>query len=168
MKAVSAKFQLKTAAQADTCFQCHKDRRAQMYRSAHMPIREGKVVCTDCHNPHGSSGPSLLKTDTVNETCYKCHAEKRGPFLFEHLPVRENCMNCHDPHGSVNEASLKMSRPRLCLECHGAGHGQIARPNGQAPNNVSNTMAYAAGRACNNCHQQIHGSNSPAGAFLHR
>jgi DmsE family decaheme c-type cytochrome len=168
MKAVSAKFQLKTAAQVDTCFQCHKDRRAQMYRSAHMPIREGKVVCTDCHNPHGSSGPSLLKTDTVNDTCYKCHAEKRGPFLFEHLPVRENCMNCHDPHGSVNEASLKMSRPRLCLECHGGGHGQYSRPGGQPPAGGGNTMVYAVGRACNNCHQQIHGSNSPAGAFLHR
>ena len=38
--------------------------------------------------------------NSVNETCYTCHAEKRGPFLFEHAPVRENCLNCHDPHGS--------------------------------------------------------------------
>ena len=86
-----------------------------------MPLREGKMVCSDCHNPHGSTTEALLKTDLINDTCYKCHAEKRGPFLFEHLPVRENCASCHDPHGSVNEFMLKMSRPRLCAECHGIG-----------------------------------------------
>ena len=54
MKSVSRKNQLKTAWEPDTCFQCHKDRRAQMFRSSHMPMREGKIVCSDCHNPHGS------------------------------------------------------------------------------------------------------------------
>ena len=108
MKAVSARFQLKTAFQPDTCFQCHKDLRAKMFMSAHMPMGEGKIVCSDCHNPHGSFTEAMLRTDTINDTCYKCHAEKRGPFLFEHAPVRENCLNCHDPHGSVNEYLLKM------------------------------------------------------------
>ena len=126
MTNVSARFALKTAFQPDTCFQCHKDRRAQMFRSSHMPMREGKIVCSDCHNPHGSFTEAMLRTNTINETCYKCHAEKRGPFLFEHMPVRENCDNCHDPHGSINEASLKMSRPRLCFECHTIGpHGTL-------------------------------------------
>ena len=114
MKSVSAKYQLKTAFQPETCFQCHKDRRAQMFRSSHMPMREGKIVCSDCHNPHGSVTEKLIRENSVNDNCYKCHAEKRGPFLFEHAPVRENCLNCHDPHGSINEFSLKMSRPRLC------------------------------------------------------
>ena len=54
MKQVSRKFQLRTAFQPDTCFQCHKDRRAQMFRASHMPLREGKISCSDCHNPHGS------------------------------------------------------------------------------------------------------------------
>ena len=152
------KNQLKTEFQPETCFQCHKDRRAQMWRSSHMPIREGKIVCSDCHNPHGTPNPSLLRTATVNDTCYKCHAEKRGPFLFEHAPVRENCLNCHDPHGTINEYSLKMQRPRLCTTCHGFGHSQNAGPAGFAQ----------VGRACNNCHTQVHGSNSPSGAMLHR
>ena len=108
MKSVSRKNQLKTAWEPDTCFQCHKDRRAQMFRSSHMPMREGKIVCSDCHNPHGSFTESLLKKDSINDVCYTCHAEKRGPFLFEHEPVRENCDNCHDPHGSMNEYSLKL------------------------------------------------------------
>ncbi len=122
MKSVSRKNQLKTAFEPDTCFQCHKDRRAQMFRSSHMPLREGKIVCSDCHNPHGSFTEALLKKDSINDVCYTCHAEKRGPFLFEHEPVRENCDNCHDPHGSINEYSLKLSRPRLCFECHNVGH----------------------------------------------
>ena len=158
MKQVSRKFQLKTAFEPDTCFQCHKDRRAQMFRSSHMPLREGKMVCSNCHNPHGSFTEALLKKDSINDTCYTCHAEKRGPFLFEHLPVRENCDNCHDPHGSVNEFSLKLSRPRLCFECHQAGHGQNAGIN------QGTTM----GRSCQNCHTYVHGSNSPAGGALQR
>jgi len=161
MTNVSARFALKTAFQPDTCFQCHKDRRAQMFRSSHMPVREGKIVCSDCHNPHGSFTEAMLRTNTINETCYKCHAEKRGPFLFEHMPVRENCDNCHDPHGSINEASLKMSRPRLCFECHTIGpHGALGTTGPFSDLTMS--------RACNNCHTMIHGSNSPAGGALQR
>jgi DmsE family decaheme c-type cytochrome len=159
MKNVSRKNQLKTAFEPDTCFQCHKDRRAQMFRSSHMPMREGKIVCSDCHNPHGSFTEALLKKDSINDTCYTCHAEKRGPFLFEHMPVRENCDNCHDPHGTVNEFSLKLSRPRLCLECHSIGsHSVLAGPF------AVTTMS----RACQNCHTQIHGSNKPAGGAFQR
>jgi DmsE family decaheme c-type cytochrome len=158
MKAVSRKNQLKTAFEPDTCFQCHKDRRAQMFRSSHMPMREGKMVCSNCHNPHGSFTETLLRGDSINDVCYKCHAEKRGPFLFEHQPVRENCLNCHDPHGTVNEFSLKLSRPRLCFECHGFGHAQSSGVN------AIQTM----GRQCQNCHTAVHGSNSPGGFYLQR
>ena len=159
MQQVSRKAALKTVVEMDTCFQCHKDRRAQIFRSSHMPMREGKMTCTNCHNPHGSATEAMLKENSINDTCYKCHAEKRGPFLFEHAPVRENCLSCHDPHGSSNEYLLKVSRPRLCAECHGMGHGSQA--NG--PRTVE-----TFGRACQNCHTQVHGSNSPSGALLHR
>ncbi len=157
MKRVSDKYQLKTAFQPDTCFQCHKDRRAQMLRTSHMPVREGKIVCSDCHNPHGSATEAMLRANSINDNCYQCHAEKRGPFLFEHTPVRESCVNCHQPHGSVNEYLLKVSRPRLCFECHTLGHG-LAGPNSK----------YSFSRACNNCHTEVHGTNSPSGALLHR
>jgi len=158
MANVSARFALKTPFQPDTCFQCHKDKRAQILRAAHMPIREGKITCSDCHNPHGSFTEAMLRTDSINDTCYKCHAEKRGPFLFEHAPVRENCLNCHDPHGSINEYMLKMSRPRLCYQCHTIAHGVTAGVNSQ----------FTMGRSCQNCHTQVHGSNSPSGGAFHR
>jgi len=160
MRNVSLKKNLKTAWEPDTCFQCHKNRRAQLYRTSHMPLREGKMVCGDCHNPHGSFTEAMLRENSINDNCYKCHAEKRGPFLFEHLPVRENCDNCHDPHGSINEHMLKITAPRLCGECHTFDHGpQIAA----GPNVVQ-----GFGRACLNCHTQVHGSNSPSGALFLR
>lgn len=156
MRNVSRKAQLKTEFQPDTCFQCHKDIQARMARSEHMPVREGKVTCTNCHNPHGSYSESLLKKATVNETCFQCHAEKRGPFLFEHPPVVENCLNCHDPHGSMNLSMLVEPRPRLCQRCHNAATRHPANPR--------NPMAIQAmNSGCVNCHSQFHGSNSPGG-----
>jgi len=121
-----------------------------------MPVREGKVVCTDCHNPHGSYAETLLKKATVNETCFQCHADKRGPFLWEHAPVTESCLNCHDPHGSFNANMLKVSRPRLCQRCHNAATRHPANPR-----NPMQMQAINSG--CVNCHSQIHGSNSPGG-----
>jgi DmsE family decaheme c-type cytochrome len=171
MKNVSRKFQLKTEFQPDTCYQCHQNKRAQMYRTSHMPVvesgavdtaaRVGKMVCTSCHNPHGSYSESLLKKATVNEVCFQCHAEKRGPFLWEHPPVTENCLNCHDPHGSNNDFLLKISRPRLCQQCHSGGQ------HNSNPRNPAVTL-YAQGRECQNCHSNHHGSNNPAGARFMR
>ena len=160
MRNVTPKYQLAMLTEMDTCFQCHKNKRAQIWRSSHMPVREGKMTCSSCHNPHGSFGEALLKTATVNDTCYKCHAEKRGPFLWEHPPVREDCLNCHDPHGSINDAMLKVSRPSLCQQCHSAA---------DHPGNPANPRAiYAIAGACSNCHVKVHGSNSPAGSQLVR
>ena len=160
MKNVSRKNNLKRKIVMDTCFQCHKLKRAQIQYSSHMPIREGKLTCTDCHNPHGSITENLIREASVNENCYKCHAEKRGPFLWEHEPVRENCLNCHVPHGSNYENLLKVARPRLCHECHSFAHGTggFGTP----------TTAYVLGRACGNCHSNIHGSNHPNGMFFLR
>jgi DmsE family decaheme c-type cytochrome len=161
MDKVSPRHQLIKATEAETCTQCHKDRKAQLWRSSHMPVREGKLTCTSCHNPHGTANEKLLKEATVNETCYTCHADKRGPYLFEHAPARDNCLSCHEPHGSIHEKLLTVSRPRLCQQCH-SEKDHPSEPHG--PREL-----FAFNRGCANCHGGMqHGSNSPSGAQLHR
>jgi len=158
-------------AQPDTCFKCHSEQRSDSYQFSHHPIREGKVVCSDCHNPHGSAGPKLLKEVRVTEVCYNCHTEKRGPFLWEHQPVREDCTNCHTPHGSQNARLLKEKMPFLCYDCHTAikGDDMGSYPVGRNQMPSHGTFQYLSGaRACINCHSQIHGSNSPVGASFMR
>ncbi|HEV8307198.1 MAG TPA: DmsE family decaheme c-type cytochrome [Methylomirabilota bacterium] len=158
MEDVSPKFQLAKATEIETCGQCHLERRAQQMRSSHMPLREGKMTCTSCHNPHGSVTPTLLKENSVNDTCFTCHAEKRGPFLWEHAPVTESCTNCHDPHGSNHENMLKVAKPRLCQQCH-VETRHPTRPYGTDPG----SLKFVLGRACASCHVNIHGSNHPSG-----
>jgi DmsE family decaheme c-type cytochrome len=171
---------LSKATQPEVCFACHKEQRAQEHRISHHPIGEGKVVCSDCHNPHGSTGPKLLVKNNVNETCFTCHAEKRGPFLWEHGPVIDNCTNCHTPHGSTNTPLLKTRVPFLCQECHTGDHGSginsganlpngnVTTVNGAQPVGSQSPRAQTNARACLNCHVLIHGSNHPAGAKFQR
>lgn len=150
----------------DVCTKCHKSQRARLERSAHMPLREQKVTCMDCHNPHGGIGPGLLKTASVNEACYQCHTEKRGPNLFEHPPVRENCANCHEPHGSNNARLLVKRLPYLCQECHSIRQHPGTLYDGSDLDNPA--IRQMRGKACTNCHSMIHGSNHPSGARLQR
>jgi DmsE family decaheme c-type cytochrome len=152
----------------ETCFQCHKVQRAQFQERSHMPLLEGKITCVDCHNPHGSTTAPLLKADSVNEVCYSCHADKRGPFLFEHAPVRENCLNCHSPHGSNFEALLTTPRPVLCQQCHSQnGHPAQLLTRGNLPMGPMPDPRLIA-TSCQTCHVNIHGSNDPSGARFER
>lgn len=169
MQNKSASSNLKLATVRETCGTCHTKQRNAALKPSHMPLGENKLECTNCHNPHGSPNPKLLLATSTNETCYSCHAEKRGPFLFEHPPAAENCANCHDPHGTSHEKMLKVSRPRLCQQCHQpTGHPQTARtvqtsPTTGAPIVPTADIQFLKNRECSNCHFNIHGSNHPAG-----
>ena len=152
--------------QTDVCVTCHKGRRAELLRPSTHPMREGEMSCSDCHAPHGGTGPKLLVKDTINETCYTCHAEKRGPFLWEHAPVREDCSLCHKSHGSVNAALLKSRQPWLCQQCHmAAQHPSTAYSGTGLPGATKPSGAQQLlGKSCANCHPQVHGTNHPSGA----
>ena len=162
---------LAKATQFEVCFACHKDKRAEANRPSHHPVLEGKVSCSDCHNAHGSVGPSMVKRDNVRDTCFQCHAEKRGPFVHNHQPATEACTICHNPHGTVAESMLKVRPPFLCHECHTPHGGFIPQIIGSqvtglkptTPNGLGKgTTNVTQGRACMNCHTEVHGSNNPS------
>ena len=176
----SIRAQLKTQLDPETCAACHKPERSKLMRNSHHPVREGKMSCASCHNPHDGARPKMLLADSVNELCYKCHAEKRGPFLFEHAPVREDCAVCHDPHGTNHKRLLVQKLPNLCWNCHltGSGHfgsgdnlstelGARIAPTG-APSGYPTANSRFVEKSCKNCHVNVHGSNSPSGAYFVR
>lgn len=159
--------QLKEARATETCAGCHPAVRAQTMRQSHHPVREGKMDCGSCHNPHGAR-PKMILANSTNELCYQCHAEKRGPFLWEHAPVRENCTLCHAAHGSNHDNLLVAKQPFLCQRCHlntrhpGTLYDGRNFIGGPSPSNR------AVGNSCSNCHSMVHGSNHPSGPYLGR
>ena len=168
-KPASPQHQLVKATQTQLCATCHRAQVAKTERAvAHMPVREGKMSCTSCHNPHGSitNVKALKSGSSVGEMCTTCHAEMRGPVLWEHAPVRESCTTCHDPHGSSNDRMLTVRMPMLCQRCHVATrHPSSIYDKDEITVNKSNRMF---GRSCVNCHSNIHGSNHPSGQFYMR
>lgn len=156
----SENSQLKTAVITDTCAPCHQLIKSQIQRNSHHPIREGLMTCASCHNPHGTTTPAMITAMSVNVQCYTCHTEKRGPFLWEHPPVKEDCLNCHSPHGSNIEKLLVEKRPWLCQSCHLDTRHPGTLYDGSSGSLASNREF---SRSCSNCHLTVHGSNHPSG-----
>jgi DmsE family decaheme c-type cytochrome len=158
--------------QADLCYECHPNVRAQFSMPFKHRVNEGFMTCSDCHNPHGTNTPTwraaggrprMVDQGLNNEQpCLKCHTDKRGPFAFEHAALRvDGCETCHIPHGSANARLLK--RPAtfpLCLECHNGtpGFGRVTN-DGIPRQSASHNMADPRYHNCTSCHVRIHGSN---------
>ena len=123
-----------------------RGRESQFLKPYSHPVRQGKLGCSDCHAPHGTTAEKQLVRSTLNETCYECHAEKRGPMLWEHEPVTEDCASCHAPHGSIHPGMVKQRGPILCQSCHSQqGHPSLAYgpsglPGGSAPATASRSV----------------------------
>ena len=162
------------------CTACHSNTWAQFNRpfghtvvnaSGGNGTRRGHgMVCTDCHTPHGgvifqSVAARSFRALGANEPgCFRCHGDKRGPFVYEHAPMRtEGCAACHEPHNSSNPRMLNRPQVHLtCLECH-SNIGQITPtpspdlPLGGVPpgfHDLSNPRF----RQCTICHVKVHGS----------
>ncbi len=146
------------------CAGCHPSVWAGFQRPHSHRLPEGAMSCVDCHNPHGSFFPRMQRAASANEPgCLKCHGDKRGPFAFEHAPVRlEGCTACHQPHGSANPRMLTRHEVRLqCLECHSnlpLPTPQGAVIGGTIPPGLHNLNSPRF-RNCTLCHVKVHGSH---------
>jgi len=149
------------------CVGCHQAAWAEFQRPHRHKVPEGAMTCTDCHNPHGGTNRTMQLNAGMKEPgCYQCHTDKRGPFTFEHAPVRtDGCSACHQPHGSANPRMLTRAEVRYqCLECHsnvGAASGQQAAVSGGLGGipPAIHDLRSPRFRNCTVCHIKIHGSH---------
>jgi DmsE family decaheme c-type cytochrome len=143
------------------CEGCHLTVAGQFQKPFHHKVPEGAMSCVDCHNPHGSIRHAMTQSFGANEPgCLNCHGDKRGPFTFEHGPVRfEGCSTCHAAHGSANPRMLE--RPvvqQVRLECH------ANLPNLNTKGTIGvvppafHDLLSPRYQNCTVCHQKIHGS----------
>ncbi len=165
----------------DLCYSCHNDVKAKMYYPTHHPVKEGKMVCSDCHSNHGSMLNNLKTEERLNDLCLNCHTKYQGPFTFEHSPVVEDCTICHDAHGTIANNLLKRNEPFLCLQCHDLHfHTGISSANTYGlpylnpTTNANNTYQVLEGSKnprttqlfmgtkCTTCHPSVHGSELPS------
>jgi len=184
--------QLLVEKEIDLCASCHTSQKAKMYYMSHHPLKEGKMTCDSCHEPHGTQNGAdgMLKTEErLNDLCLKCHTRYQGPFVFEHAPVSESCLECHEPHGTVANNLLKQNEPFLCLQCH-EGHfhanrtgtvssepiteyapgkpinGTLDAYNDLEQHDIQGNSQHDWSRGmltkCTTCHQSIHGSDLPS------
>ncbi len=155
----------------DACKRCHADVRAEFQLPSHHPVREGKMSCVSCHDPHAATEYELKTHQRVNDLCSTCHQDKEGPFIFEHEPVEESCLICHKAHGTVANNLLVANEPMLCLQCHEFHfHAGLASPDG--PLDVAGTTyqnpagIHSINRSfstkCTQCHPRVHGSDLPS------
>jgi len=122
--------------------------------SVDLPLVQGELQCTSCHDPHSDIIPPFLrKTTQYGALCTTCHlpsgqnwdwassshalstATPNGADPWpERKPgwkgqnVSENaCMNCHTPHNAATPARLiKDLEEQTCFRCHG---GSVAQKN---------------------------------------
>ncbi len=171
--------------QVELCFSCHQDKKAEFARPFHHPVGEGKMECTDCHDPH-QNDRRIGRPASKNAICTKCHTEVKGPFMWEHKATTDEggCLNCHQPHGGTSRKLLKMTENALCLQCHqeqlamtsfigGAGsksrstqeHSRMPALQGRCgtchvapiPAPVGNHTAKVSAGECSLCHTSIKG-----------
>lgn len=133
------------APEFELCGQCHLDVKNRFRLPNRHRVAEGRMACSDCHDPHGNTD-RLRDKDLNLRVCGDCHEEKAGPFLFDHgIKRSEGCVACHDPHGSTNKRMLTHARIQpLCLQCH------PETPHDLRSRRFDN---------CISCHSEIHGSD---------
>jgi len=139
------------------CLGCHAEVDGEFAQPFRHPVRDGVMVCSECHLKLDHRDARLTFHGTGG-VCFQCHMQFRGPFPHEHPATLDfsteegGCLNCHDPHGSPLPKMLNqpLDAPHfpLCHQCH------------FVPGHYFNSFHGDrwAGMACTLCHVDIHGS----------
>jgi predicted CXXCH cytochrome family protein len=137
-----------------------KGRSVSLYKNM---AQGSKITCTDCHDPHGSDYPPLLRVN------YTMTDGAESPFAYD------LCYGCHNRESILSNQSFKGSQMRdyghkehivyqntSCYTCH-ASHGSKTNPklvefNTSIVTGFRQYLNYGGGRAqCNlTCHGKMH------------
>lgn len=139
------------------CVDCHPKTRGDFSRSFRHPVFDGVMRCTECHLSLDLTRRDL-EVRATGEACFACHGRFQGPFPFEHRATVDystqegGCLNCHEAHGS--------DVPRMLVQSYGAPHYGLCSQCHSVPKHRMNSFhgSQWAGKACNECHVDIHGS----------
>lgn len=118
---------LMRAPMLQVCGKCHADTIARQERAItpHPPVAEGR--CSECHLPHGSDNPFILREESDIEVCADCHewqTHTTHPIGEEYVDPRNpnvtlGCRSCHRTHGTEHKHFLYFSTTNdLCVQCH--------------------------------------------------
>jgi predicted CXXCH cytochrome family protein len=159
----NGKFIVNPGRDPQSCFACHLEVHTEFNLPQHHPVREGKMNCVQCHDPHGQDimkPAGGLAMARLNEQCASCHRAQSKRVVFEHEALREGCTTCHAPHGSINRKLLVQADPNLCLRCH----AQLPTPDGASRRIIigkKDHTSYLTRGTCwtSTCHTAVHGSN---------
>ncbi len=104
----------------DLCYMCHTEIEDFVQQAAvpHEAMDIGE--CIDCHSPHASRQPKLIKA-RGGRVCTACHDDKEAtdPDQVSHGAIEWiGCHSCHLPHGGDSENLLRKTGNGLCTDCH--------------------------------------------------
>jgi len=124
-----------------------------------LPLQNGELQCTTCHDPHEANlQPFLRKTVVDGQLCKTCHnkfgtgwswdnsshatstassnnpaatwPERKAGWPTFSTVASGGCINCHTPHNAMSAARLiKATEENTCYLCH---DGSVASTNIQA------------------------------------
>ena len=107
---------------SELCLFCHDDigEAATAATVPHEALELG--ACTDCHNPHATAQPHLVKAPGAGP-CIDCHDDQAaGDGEVAHGVIDAiGCYACHQPHGGEGDKLLREQGSELCLSCHRLG-----------------------------------------------
>ena len=79
---------------------------------SNVPLRNGKLSCATCHDPHAKTEGPMLRLP-VSTLCTSCHLTQ---VVDAHVLI--GCDDCHQMHGSWSSNLLKNESTMLCTSCH--------------------------------------------------
>jgi len=116
-------FTLNSRSSNSACYKCHTEMDGP-FMFEHEATRDFGLIdggCVNCHMPHGSAFPNLLK-EPVQQLCQQCHVLPPG---HANAHNSTTCLDCHiDIHGSDTDSQFLHDRPQStinetpCLQCH--------------------------------------------------